>query len=209
MYQIISGLSLLILLVYFIRKIITGKLQTEVFKSMFQDEIEISLSTFKPGSDLQVKRLEAIRRLSLGITAILFILLALSGFFPVVFLGMHLTGWLLIFHVTVAPFFVLSLAFTALLYAKIKQYSNKDVDYLKGAKKTASINVSYLFWSKTGFWLFLLFSLPAVFSILLSMYPVFGTYGQHFLLAVHQYSVLMLFIISTVVFLFRWSVYRN
>jgi hypothetical protein len=137
-----------------------------------------------------------LRKLFYSLTAALFFVLAVTGFIPVIF-GIHLTGVLLIIHVTVAPFFVLSLMFTILLWAHHKQFDIRDFEYVFGNNPTNRLGVQKnLLWQKVGFWSFLVFSIPAILSIILGMYPLFGTDGQENLLDVHRYSVLILMFIS-------------
>ena len=55
---------------------------------------------------------------------------------------------------------------------------------------------------KISFWLIVLVSLPVILSILLTMYPLFGTHGQEVLLYLHEYSALILVLVVVANFLF-------
>ena len=55
---------------------------------------------------------------------------------------------------------------------------------------------------KITFWLVLLLSLPVMVSMILSMYPLFGTHGQEVLLNLHGYSALFLVIACVASFCF-------
>jgi hypothetical protein len=62
---------------------------------------------------------------------ILFIILALTGIIPVVFLGEQISGLLLIIHVTIAPFFAVALMLTAIFWAHFQQFDHSDFIYVK------------------------------------------------------------------------------
>ena len=131
------------------------------------------------------------------LTSIFFIVLALTGFLPILIFGGHLSGILLIIHVTTAPLFVLSFMLTLVFKAQRKQFTQDDFKYLndKWILKNAT-NISEQFNQKLCFWLFAVFSLPAILSMVLSMYPLFGTGWQVAMLNLHQFSVLVLLIVS-------------
>lgn len=141
-----------------------------------------------------------LRYFFISLSLVLFLLLALTGIFPVVALGEPLSGLLLIIHVTIAPFFVVALMLTAVFWAHFQQFGHSDFIYLKEIrlkkeKQNPSENTR-LFWQKLCFWLFLVFSVPAILSVILSMFPFFGTNGQIVMLDIHRYSVLILMIVS-------------
>jgi len=132
-------------------------------------------------------------------SVMLFLLLALTGLIPVVILAKPMSGLLLIIHVTVAPFFVVALMLTAIFWAHSQQFGQSDFIYLKERghhkkNQNSSQHVKF-FWQKLSFWLFLIFSVPAILSIILSMFPYFGTDGQITMLNIHRYSVLILMVI--------------
>ena len=47
-----------------------------------------------------------------------FVVLALTGFYPVLILGRHITGYLVMIHATFAPVFAVCLAILAVLWAR-------------------------------------------------------------------------------------------
>lgn len=122
------------------------------------------------------------------------LLLIVSGFAPVVFLGHHLSGFLLLVHLFAAPVFGLSAAFLALLWAQRQQLSADEL-FPKG-KKRRSENMRLQFWQRLYFWAMLLCSIPLIFSILISMYPLLGTNGQAAMLDVHRYSSLIITLLA-------------
>lgn len=128
------------------------------------------------------------------ICLLMFMILAGTGFFSALILGQAMTGVLLMLHVIVAPLFAVGLAVGALLWAHQHQFSFEEWHWLAAniKKPRELFGPHYDFWRKMCFWLILMLSLPAIFSIVFSMYPFFGTDGQHYLLNVHRYSVLIL-----------------
>jgi len=111
----------------------------------------------------------------------LFLLIALAtlvvtGFLPVIITGGPVSGLILILHVAAGPVFATCLAFLAIiLAARFRMQAGEMADKVK--------------W---GFWLIVLFAIPLISSAILSMFPIFGTEGQHILLHLHGYSALLL-----------------
>jgi hypothetical protein len=129
-----------------------------------------------------------------------FILLAITGILPVLAFNEHISGLLLIIHVTVAPVFVVALALTALFWANFKQFNHSDLTLIKEARsENKDQRPAYrlqTYWLKIFFWIFLAFSIPASLSMIFSMFPYLGTDGQDAMLTIHQYSTLFLLIIA-------------
>jgi len=140
-----------------------------------------------------------LRYFFLTVTLFTFILLAITGTLPVIAFNKHITGILLIIHVTAAPVFVVALALTALFWANFKQFDDSDLKLIKkvknGNKDQRPAYHLQTYWLKILFWMFLAFSIPASLSMIFSMFPYFGTDGQNVMLTIHQYSTLILLII--------------
>ena len=51
---------------------------------------------------------------------------------------------------------------------------------------------------KVTFWLIVFLALPLILSIILSMFPLFGTYWQEYLLALHRYTAIVFFVVVIV-----------
>ncbi len=146
----------------------------------------------------------SVKNLFLNLTWGLTTLMVLSAMVPVIFVGSPLEGALLMVHITIAPFFLISLMITVLLLIEKQTFTLEDWVYIKNffsgdkKKKTEGLKT----WKKLLIWLFVASSVPAAASILLSMYPIFGTEGQEMLLIIHQYSVLILLLSGMVLFYF-------
>jgi hypothetical protein len=138
--------------------------------------------------------LSRIRRTAAIVSGGLLLILALTGFLPVIVLGTHLSGLLLVIHVTAAPLFAVSLSALALLWAHRLRFDDSDWQPALGAGKRDSDGKDALvrFAVKAGFWLSLTLSLPVMLTVILSLFPLFGTRGETLLIRLHGYSALLL-----------------
>ena len=127
------------------------------------------------------------------------LLLGISGFVPPVLFGKHLSGYLLMFHVVVGPIFILFMAIGAFIWAQQNLFDATDWNELKnlmsGKEGTNNRNSLY---KKISFWGIVFLSLPAVCSIVSSMYKIFGTHGQEFLLNLHRYTTLGILLLTLI-----------
>ena len=140
--------------------------------------------------------LDNFRRIAFGFSAALFALLALTGFIQVLFFGEHLSGLLLIIHVTVAPLFALSLSALALLWAHRLRFDEEDWRYVLAPdyRRRAGWEQRMRLGLKVGFWTVLVLSLPLIGTIILELFPIFGTEGEALLARAHGYSALLLLV---------------
>ncbi|MFQ5708916.1 MAG: hypothetical protein ACE5HO_15775 [bacterium] len=183
--SIISFLSIVVVLVYFSRNLVResegplARALAEIRKIRLRDLPQ------------QPQKLVYV----LGIVS--FIILALSGFLPILFTGHSVTGVLLLFHVVAAPVFAVCIAIVSILWAHHHRFNENDGQSLLNFIRQKTENKEPIpqlteLWQKITFWLILLLSLPVVGSVILSMYPLFGTHGQEVLLGLHGYSALFL-----------------
>jgi len=195
MYQIILILSVLAVIAWIIWLSKKGRIDNKSSKQVITDSYT-ALRTRLRFKDR--KPITNLRILSYQLSLIFTALLVLSGFLPVILTGDHLSGLPLILHVTIAPFFCVSLAIFALFWAQTRRFTSEDVRLFKDNSffRIFSENEISPAWEKVIFWLFLVFAVPAILSIVLSMYPLFGTEGQEVLLQTHRYTTLCLFILT-------------
>jgi hypothetical protein len=111
-----------------------------------------------------------------------FAVLALSGFVAAIGWGGPMYGYLLMLHCTVAPVFCLALVALGCIWAQRCRFKIED-----WKNCTAIV-------CKLCFWLTLLFGIPLIFSIVISMLPIFGTCGQEFFYHLHRWSALAIVI---------------
>jgi cytochrome b subunit of formate dehydrogenase len=108
--------------------------------------------------------------------------LGITGFYPVLVLKESIHGYWLILHAVFAPVFVICLAGLVVMWAGNCCFNKNDWPWLQ----------------KICFWLIVILALPVILSIVLSMFSLFGTQGQEFLLQLHRYSALLLALIAIV-----------
>jgi len=135
------------------------------------------------------------------------ILLTITGFLPILFTGNSITGVALLLHVVAAPFFAVCIALVGIIGAHSHRFEPGELQNglglvtEKNSGKSSKEQVNSV-GQKISFWLIVLVSLPVILSILLSMYPLFGTHGQEVLLYLHEYSALLLVLVAVASFLF-------
>ncbi|MBN1806907.1 MAG: hypothetical protein JW837_16790 [Sedimentisphaerales bacterium] len=129
-----------------------------------------------------------------------FIVLAITGFYPTLILGEHITGYLIMVHATFAPVFAVCLAVLAVMWARRWRFTGGDWPLLERIVRWATLtnnpgsNIprkSYELGRKVSFWLIIFLALPLILSIVLSMFPLFGTHWQELLLSMHRYTALV------------------
>lgn len=125
-----------------------------------------------------------------------FVILALTGFYPVLVLGEHITGYLVMVHATFAPVFAGCLAVLAVMWARQCRFAPGDLPWFERLVRRLTLteedearqNRYSCLGQKITFWLIIFLALPLGLSILLSMYPLLGTHWQELLLLIHRYT---------------------
>jgi len=108
---------------------------------------------------------------------VVFGLLLITGFVPRLIFGHAPTGYMLMIHAGLAPVFACLMAAAALLWAHRNSFTGSEVAPPFNIKQIAL---------KKCFWAMLIVSLPLMLSIVLGMFPLFGTEGQHCLIYLHR-----------------------
>lgn len=144
--------------------------------------------------------LGALKKLCYLVAFICFIVLALTGFWPLLVRGEHISGYLMMIHATFAPVFAICLAIIAITWAGGYRFEKDDCPWLwrllrrvtrlpipiqQGPCKCSRVLQKAMFWSVVAL------SLPLILSIILSMFPLFGTHWQEILLAAHRWTAVM------------------
>ena len=148
-----------------------------------------------------------LRKLVYLLALLCFVVLAITGFYPTVVLGEHISGYFVMVHATFAPVFAICLAILAVMWARNSRFTGSDwpwfqrfvqrVTLVKSTvKETPPENSS--FGQKITFWLIIFLALPLALSIILSMYTLFGTHWQELLLGIHRYTALLFFLVAIV-----------
>ena len=150
--------------------------------------------------------LDILKKLVCLLTLLCFVVLAVNGFYPSLVLGKPISGYWLMLQVTAGGVFACCLAFLTLMWAYHCRFNEKDWQWLQHLlrRETASKELPperFRFGQKIAFWLIVLLALPVILSIVLSMFGLFGTDAQEFLLHLHRYSALLL-VMAGVVFIY-------
>jgi len=145
--------------------------------------------------------LASLRVLSYAIAAASVVLLALTGFIPYLLSGDSVSGVSLVLHVAVAPVFAVCMTMLTLLWAHRQRLDAKDARWLSGIARRrrgepASANNGPLPALKLCFWALVILTPLIMGSIMLSMYPLFSTPGQRFLLTLHLVSGLLFVVVA-------------
>ena len=139
-----------------------------------------------------IENLNLLKKVVYLFTIFLFILMAISAFIPLILFGDSLSGIFLLVHVSVAPLFSIFLAILIILFAHSNRFNKND---LVDSKEKKKFNFNQFGYIKIIFWLIVLISIPTMISVILSMFPLFGTEGQLYLLEIHRYSTLILLLL--------------
>jgi cytochrome b subunit of formate dehydrogenase len=110
-------------------------------------------------------------------------------------------------HATFAPIFAICLAALAVSWASSHSFNKSDWPWLRDLLRrvislkipvSESIEPSSQLFEKTGFWLIVFLALPLILSIIVSMFSIFGTAGQNFLLATHRWTALVFAVVAII-----------
>ena len=144
-----------------------------------------------------------------------FVVLALTGFYPTIILGKHITGYLVMVHATFAPVFAVCLAVLAVMWARCCRFTCGDWPGFERLVRRLTLSNSSGddtackdsgIGQKIAFWLVIFLALPLILSIVLSMFPLFGTHWQEILLSMHRYIAL---VFAMVVILHTYFIIRT
>jgi cytochrome b subunit of formate dehydrogenase len=136
-----------------------------------------------------------------------FVVLAVTGFYPMLVLGEHISGYFVMVHATFAPVFTICLAVLAIMWARNCRFTRNDwpcfqrivqrVTLVKSAGEEEPRKSSG-FGQKIAFWLIICLALPLILSIVLIMLPIFGTHSQELLLGMHRYTAMVFSLVAIV-----------
>jgi hypothetical protein len=135
------------------------------------------------------------RILVYAVAVLSFLVLALTGFYPVLIRGEHISGYLVMMHATFAPVFAVCLAVLAVMWANRCRFAAGDWPaFDRFIQRVTSAQGAEMSGKRSGlcqkitFWLIVFLALPLALSIILSMYHLVGTHWQELLLRVHRYT---------------------
>lgn len=151
--------------------------------------------------------ISALRVLVYAVTVLSVVVLTITGFYPVLILGEHISGYPVMIHATFAPVFSACLAVLAVLWAGRCRFAGGDWPWFErlvrrvtatdGSGGQPGCKCSVLA-QKVTFWLIVFLALPLILSIILSMFPLFGTHGQEYLLGLHRNTAAVFVLVAIV-----------
>lgn len=143
-----------------------------------------------------------LRKLIYLLALLCFVILVITGFYPLLVKDEYISGYLLMLHATFAPVFAACLAVLAVFWADNCRLDKNYWPWLQRVLGREAVNKAaaekYALLQKICFWLIVILALPVILSIVLSMFPLLGTKGQEFLLNTHRYSALLLALVAIV-----------
>ena len=151
--------------------------------------------------------ISGLRKLVYLLALLCFVVLAITGFYPTLVLGGHISGYLVVVHATFAPVFAICLAVLAVMWACKCRFNRRDWPWFTALIKRVTLIEdsgeevrceSPCLGQKLTFWLIIFLALPLTLSIVASMFPLFGTHWQEIPLEVHRY-VALVFSIAVIV----------
>jgi cytochrome b subunit of formate dehydrogenase len=150
--------------------------------------------------DQKLSFMGVLRKLVYLLALLCFVVLAVTGFYPTIILGEHISGYLIMVHATFAPIFAICLAVLAVMWARNGCFAQGDWPWFQRIVERVTLvkssgdkthSQSPHLGQKITFWLIIFLALPLILSIIASMYTLFGTYWQELLLAIHRYTALV------------------
>jgi len=141
--------------------------------------------------------IEFSKKLVYAIALVCFILLLVTGFSLWFIPENKLSGYLMMAHVTFSPVFGLCTAALAVMYSYNQRFDESDRLFVSrifrcGKPDEAPVGSGSTLIMKICFWLICFLAIPLILSILLSMFPIFGSGVQDILLELHRYTSLAL-----------------
>lgn len=146
--------------------------------------------------------LGVLKKLCYLVAMVCFVVLAFTGFWPVLVQGRHITGGFMMIHATLAPVFAICLAILAITWAGGNRFEKSDCPWLwRFLRRVTNLRIPIedeqgprngeLALKKLMFWAIIVLSLPLILSIILSMFPLFGTPMQECLLGLHRWTAVV------------------
>ena len=143
-----------------------------------------------------------LRKLIYLLALVCFVVLVITGFFPRLVLGKPIYGYWIMLHTTAAGVFACCLAVLAVMWADNCRFNKNYWPWLQGLLRREPVNKAagerYELAQRICFWVIILLALPVILSVVLTMFPFFGTYWQELLLNIHRYIALSLALVVIV-----------
>jgi len=151
--------------------------------------------------------LGVLKKLVYLLAALCFLVLAITGFWPLLVRGEHISGYFMMIHATFAPVFALCLAILAVTWAGANRFTADDCPWVRRLlRRVTRLHIGAddrpwrcsLIAYKAAFWLLLFLALPLILSIVVSMFHLLGTDWQHTTLALHRWTSLVFVVVALI-----------
>jgi len=151
--------------------------------------------------------LGALKKLCYLVAVVCFIVLAFTGFYPLLVRGEHISGYPMMIHATFAPIFAICLAILAMTWAGSSRFVAGDCPKVQWLlRRVTSLAIPEpegecrctATAQKIMFWAIVVLALPLILSIVLSMLPLFGTHGQEIAMAAHRWTAVVFAVVVLV-----------
>jgi len=152
--------------------------------------------------------LGVLKKLVYLLAILCFLILLITGFYPRLILNKAIYGYWMMIHATAAGIFSACMAFLAVMWAQQHSFNSADSPGLLSllrqiikmpvSSPTPKKPDSICLGRKICFWLLVVLSLPLILSVIFSMFRLFGTDMQEFLLASHRYVALSFALIAII-----------
>ena len=144
-----------------------------------------------------------LRKLVYLLALLCFVVLVITGFYPSLAQGQLISGYFIMVHTTAGGVFAVCLAVLAVMWAHSCRFNKGDWPWLQQLLRREIMNKEHPVeksWlgQKICFWLIVSLAIPLILSIVLSMFPFFGTNWQELLLSTHRYIALLLALVIIV-----------
>lgn len=137
----------------------------------------------------------ALRKLAYLLGLLCFVVLLVTGFAPRLVFARPISGYWSMLHVTAAPVFTVCVAVLAVMWAHNCRLDKNYWPWLQRILRRKTVNETapekHELTQKLCFWLIILLVLPLALSVIVCMFPIFGTYWQEFFASVHRYCALL------------------
>jgi len=149
--------------------------------------------------ELKLGIIAVLRKLIYLLAILSFLVLFITGFYHPIITGEKIGGYFLMIHVSFGGVLAACIAALAVMWAENSRLDKNYLPFLnrllqrKPQSELPKEKDEIL--RKILFWLILFLSLPLILSIILSMFPIFGTDGQKILEEIHRYTALTLSLI--------------
>ncbi|MBN1817200.1 MAG: hypothetical protein JW828_07545 [Sedimentisphaerales bacterium] len=139
-----------------------------------------------------------LKKLVYMVALLCFLILFLTGFVPRLICGVPLSGYTLMIHATFAPVFAVCAMIAIVGYAQQCRFTRDELDWVERLMRCRCKDLlcNSDLGRKLTFWLAAVLILPVALSMIVSMYPIFGTKGQEILFELHRYFALVLVLVA-------------